>query len=64
MTLPCRQERLARRADRALCRSDPHLASLLSIFAQLNAAEAIFGVRCPALLADIKWGLDRASQAA
>jgi len=28
----------------------------------LNAAEAIFGVRCPALLADIKWGLDRASQ--
>lgn len=39
MTLPRRQERLARRADRALCRSDPHLASMLSIFARLTAAE-------------------------
>jgi hypothetical protein len=39
MTLSCRQERLVRRADRALCRSDPHLASMLSIFARLSAAE-------------------------
>src|ERR1700723_686933 len=41
MTLPYRQERLLRRADRALCRSDPYLASMLSIFAQLTAAEAM-----------------------
>jgi hypothetical protein len=39
MTLPYRQERLLRRADHALRRSDPYLASMLSIFAQLNAAE-------------------------
>jgi hypothetical protein len=39
MTLPYREERLLRRVDRALCRSDPDLASLLSIFARLNAAE-------------------------
>ena len=26
-----------------------------------NAAEALLGVRCPPLLADIKWALDRAS---
>jgi hypothetical protein len=39
MTLPYREERLLRRADHALCRSDPNLASLLSVFAWLNAAE-------------------------
>jgi hypothetical protein len=39
MTLPSRQERLVRRADRALSRSDPHLASMLSIFARLTADE-------------------------
>jgi len=39
MTLPGRQERLLRRVDRALCRSDPHLASMLSVFARLTAAE-------------------------
>jgi hypothetical protein len=41
MTLPYRQERLLRRADLALCRSDPYLASMLSIFSQLTAAEAM-----------------------
>ena len=41
MTLPSRQERMLRSADRALCRSDPHLASMLSIFARLTAAERI-----------------------
>jgi hypothetical protein len=41
MTLPYRQERLLRRADHALRRSDPYLASMLSIFAQLTAAEAM-----------------------
>jgi hypothetical protein len=41
MTLPRRQERLLRRADRALCRSDPDLASMLSIFARLTAAEGM-----------------------
>jgi hypothetical protein len=41
MTLAYRQERLLRRTDHALCRSDPYLASMLSIFAQLTAAEAM-----------------------
>ena len=39
MTLPYREERLLRRVDHELCRSDPDLASLLSIFARLTAAE-------------------------
>jgi hypothetical protein len=39
MTLPHHQGRLLRRADRALRRSDPDLASMLSIFARLTAAE-------------------------
>jgi hypothetical protein len=41
MTLPYRQERLARRADRVLRQSDPDLASMLSIFARLTAAEGM-----------------------
>jgi hypothetical protein len=41
MTLPYREERLLRRADHALCRSDPDLASMLSIFAWLTAAEGM-----------------------
>ena len=36
MTLPYREERLLRRVDHALRRSDPDLASLLSIFARLT----------------------------
>ncbi|MDQ2814236.1 MAG: hypothetical protein M3Z75_20800 [Actinomycetota bacterium] len=39
MSLPYRQERLLRRTDRALCRSDPDLASMLSIFARVTADE-------------------------
>jgi hypothetical protein len=39
VTLPYRQGRLLRRAERALCRSDPALASMLSIFARLAEAE-------------------------
>jgi Protein of unknown function (DUF3040) len=41
MTLPYREERLLRRVEHALCRSDPDLASLLSIFARLNRAEGM-----------------------
>jgi hypothetical protein len=41
MTLPYRQERLLRRADRALCHSDPELASMLSIFARADAADGL-----------------------
>jgi len=41
MTLAYRQERLLRRADHALDRSDPDLASMLSIFARLTAAEGM-----------------------
>jgi hypothetical protein len=43
MTLPCGQERILRRADRALSRSDPHLASMLSIFARLTADDRMPG---------------------
>jgi hypothetical protein len=41
MTLPYREERFLRRADHALRRSDPDLASMLSIFAWLTAAEGM-----------------------
>jgi hypothetical protein len=41
MTLPYREQRLLRRVDRALRRSDPDLASLLSVFGWLSAAEAM-----------------------
>jgi hypothetical protein len=41
MSLPYRQERLLRRADRALCESDPDLASMLSIFARITASERL-----------------------
>ena len=41
MTLTYRQERLLRRADRALSESDPDLATMLSIFAQISAAEGL-----------------------
>jgi hypothetical protein len=37
--VPCRQERFLRRTDRAIRRSDPDLASMLSIFARITAAE-------------------------
>ena len=41
MTLPHRQERLLRHADEALCQSDPDLASMLTIFARMTAAEGM-----------------------
>lgn len=37
MSLPQHDQRLLRRIDRALCQSDPDLASMLSIFTRLNA---------------------------
>jgi hypothetical protein len=36
-----RRHWLLRRIGRELCRSDPHLAAMLAIFARLYAAEAI-----------------------
>jgi hypothetical protein len=41
MTLPYRQRRVLRRAAHALRRSDPELASMLSIFARLAGGEAM-----------------------
>jgi hypothetical protein len=41
MALTLRQERLLRRADRALCQSDPDLAAMLSIFTQMTAADRL-----------------------
>jgi hypothetical protein len=38
MALTLRQERLLRRADRALCQSDPDLAAMLSNFTQTTGA--------------------------
>lgn len=41
MRFRCRQRWLLRRMNRSLCRSDPHLAAMLAMFARLNADEAI-----------------------
>jgi hypothetical protein len=41
VTLPYRQERLLRRTARALSESDPDLASMLSIFGRITAAERL-----------------------
>jgi hypothetical protein len=41
MRFPYRRQWLLRRMNRALCRSDPHLAAMLAIFARLTAGEAI-----------------------
>jgi hypothetical protein len=41
--IPYRERWLLRGVDRRLCRSDPHLATMLAIFARLNAGEAITG---------------------
>ena len=41
MTLPYREERLLRRVDHALCRSDPDLALMLSIFTRITASEML-----------------------
>lgn len=43
MNLPCRQRRLLREIDDAVCRSDPRLASMLAIFGRLTAAEEMPG---------------------
>jgi hypothetical protein len=60
MTLPYRQERLLRRTDRALRESDPHLASMLSIFARITAAERLpaweqLGARLTRALSALLW---------
>jgi hypothetical protein len=41
VTLPYRERRALWRADRALCRSDPELALMLSIFARITAQERL-----------------------
>ncbi len=41
MRIPYRRQWRLRRLSRSLCRSDPHLAAMLAIFARLNAGEAI-----------------------
>lgn len=41
MRIPYRRRWLLWRLNRRLCRSDPHLAVMLAIFARLNAGEAI-----------------------
>ena len=44
MTIPYRQRWLLRRMDRRLCRSDPHMAAMLAIFARLTTGEAITSI--------------------
>jgi hypothetical protein len=39
MSLSGRQQRLLRGIDKAICRSDPHLASMLAIFGRLGSGE-------------------------
>ena len=60
MTLTYRQERLLRRADRELSESDPDLASMLSIFARVTAAERLpdweqLGARLTRALSVLLW---------
>jgi hypothetical protein len=60
MTLSYRQERLLRRADRELSKSDPDLASMLSIFARVTAAERLpdweqLGARLTRALSVLLW---------
>jgi hypothetical protein len=43
MSLPARQQRLLREIDDAACRSDPQLASMLAVFAELTAGEQMPG---------------------
>src|SRR5512146_408868 len=43
MQLPYRRRRLLRRIERGLRRSDPELAAMLAIFAQLHASEVLAG---------------------
>jgi hypothetical protein len=60
MTLTYRQERLLRRADRALSQSDPDLATMLTIFARITAAERLpaweqLGARLTRALSILLW---------
>ncbi len=41
MQLPYHQQRLLRRIDRTLRRSDPRLAAMLAVFAQLYAGDVL-----------------------
>jgi len=41
MRIPYQQYWALRRLNRSLCRSDPHLAAMLAIFARLTVGEAI-----------------------
>jgi hypothetical protein len=41
MSFPFRQRWLLRHMTRSLCKSDPHLAAMLAIFARLNAGETV-----------------------
>lgn len=43
MSLSCRQQRLLRRIDDAVSRSDPRLASMLAFFGRLTAGEEMPG---------------------
>jgi hypothetical protein len=60
MTLSYRQERLLRRADRALSQSDPDLATMLTIFARITATETLpareqLGARLTRALSLLLW---------
>lgn len=44
MRLPFRHSWQLRRIERRLCRSEPHLAAMLVIFARLSAGEAATGL--------------------
>ncbi len=53
MSLSCRQQRLLRQIDDAVCRADPRLASMLAIFGRLAAGEEMPGgeqLRTPPLV--------------
>jgi hypothetical protein len=58
MRVPYHQNRMLRRMDRRLCRSDRHLATMLAIFTRLYASEPIVSaeqVRRAGVLAALIW---------
>jgi hypothetical protein len=55
MQIPHNQQRLLRRIERRLCRSDPQLAAMLAIFAQLYASEVLTSPEQRARARRIAW---------
>jgi hypothetical protein len=61
MQLPYHQQRLLRRIGRTLRRSDPQLAAMLAMFAQLHAGDVLEGPEQHARVRWVAWLLTAAA---